>query len=118
MERIDGTPRCLLAIPRGGLQERSVAALSFGVFASARRRATFPLDRSFSGSEQLRSDNDLRIYRPGFDRPNTHRRFTHLALQSWMGIWASPGHWHCLPDAAGYDVDRPRAWDRGFLAGH
>jgi hypothetical protein len=62
------------------------------------------------------SDDDLRVYRPGGDRPNTHWRFAHLAVQSWMGIRASPDHWHHLPDAAGYDVDRTRTWDWGFLA--
>ena len=33
-----------------------------------------------------------------------------------MGIRASRSHWHRLPDAAGYDVDRTRTGDRGFLA--
>jgi hypothetical protein len=106
-------------MPRCSLREHSgrFAALCFEICAFGQTRATFPkLDRSFSGPEEPRSDNDLRIYRPRFDRPNTHCRFTDLALQSCMGIRASRGHRRRLPDAAGYDVDRSRPWDWGFLA--
>src|SRR5215467_15016060 len=93
------------------------SSLCFEVFASERARATFPqLYRSFSFQEELRTDNDLRVYCPGFDRPNPHYRFTHLALQPWMGIRTSRGHWHRFPDVAGHDVDRARTWDRRFLA--
>ena len=112
-----GHPRTFVGHTRMRFERTLDRSLCFEVFASERARATFPqLYRSFSFQEELRTDNDLRVYCPGFDRPNPHYRFTHLALQPWMGIRTSRGHWHRFPDVAGHDVDRTRTWDRRFLA--